>query len=91
MDLLTILFGGVLGMFLTIGDGIASDVRDRVGDRLGILVWCVITLVPLLTAVCYDFSLAFVAIVVGSTLSTLLATQQHFEAVAIAQQTNSAG
>ncbi len=77
MDILTILFGFLLGMFLTIGDGVAIDHRARFGFPVGLLTWLLLTATPLVVVGILNLQIALVAMVVGFVLSALLVIQQR--------------
>jgi zinc transporter ZupT len=77
MDILTILFGVLLGMFLTIGDRIAIDHRARFGFHAGLLTWLLLTLTPLIVVSRINPDIVIVGMLVGFVLSVLLLIQER--------------
>jgi hypothetical protein len=78
MDILTIAYGIILGIFLTIGDGMAIEHRQRYGYLSGLLTWILMTAVPLGIALfALPLKVAIIGMVVGFVLSLLLVLQSR--------------
>lgn len=77
MDILTILFGILLGIFLTIGDRIAEDHRARFGFPAGLFTWLLLTCTPLIVMCRLQPDIALVGMGVGFGLSVLLLIQER--------------
>jgi hypothetical protein len=76
MDILPIAFGILLGMFLTIGDGIATLTRSQYGFKPGLLVWVVGVAVPIALSLFYIRDIAVNALCASTVLSLLLQLQK---------------
>lgn len=72
MELTTVLYGLILGIFLTIGDGVSTQNRMRFGYKRGLLTWVVTVAVPLAVAIAFAWQIALVAAITGTVFSGLM-------------------
>jgi len=68
----TIFYGILLGFFLAVGDGSATQVRMQHGYKKGLLTWLAMTAAPLAIAIYVDYKVALVAAIAGFVLSGLV-------------------
>jgi hypothetical protein len=80
MELLSLLFGIILGIFLTIGDGFANEVRSKFGGEAGRLAWMMLVAAPIVFAMYQDRNLGLVAAAACAVLVHFLQLQTILEA-----------
>lgn len=80
MELLSLLFGIIVGMFLTIGDGMAAECRKKYGQEVGRLAWMVMVAGPALFAMYHNRDVGLVAAIVGAVLFYSMHLQALLEA-----------
>lgn len=79
MDLLTILYGVVFGLFLTIGDGMGIHHRIRYSARAGLFTWLGLVGLPLIICGFLSWKIAAVGMLVSFVLSGALALKLKLE------------
>jgi hypothetical protein len=72
MTAFTLFYGILLGFFLAVGDGSATQVRMQYGYKKGLLTWLAMTAAPLAIAIYVDYKVALVAAIAGFVLSGLV-------------------
>lgn len=79
MELTSMLLGIILGMFLTIADGMVAELRTKLGVEAGRLAWLVAVAGPAVFALYHNRVLGLSAVFTGILLFHLLQLQALIE------------
>lgn len=80
MELTSMLLGIILGMFLTINDGMIAELRMKFGAEAGRVAWLIAVAGPAAFAMYHNRDLGLVAVFTGIVLFHLLQLQALVEA-----------
>jgi hypothetical protein len=75
MELISLVFGVILGMFLTISDGMVAGLHKKYGAEAGRLAWLIAVAGPAVFAMYHNRDLGLAAVFTGILLFHLLQLQ----------------